>query len=159
MSQWKSISYPLLDPSVLPPQFQNNKNRMNKKRLQPTDSTSVIPASKRYENYDSAKIRDILTLLEDELAILDKVMYTQRNQHRNCIYYRSMKTVGFLEEFEFQTIRYCRKVWTYAKDLTSHLDEYEDLVMYQYIVSMTSRVDGLLQTCCIILKVSNQEEM
>lgn len=52
-------------------------------------------SSKRYHAYDSAKVNDILTLIDDELSILDKSMYVQRNQHRRTCYYKSMENVQF----------------------------------------------------------------
>lgn len=55
--------------------------------------SSIQSGSKRYHAYDSARVNDILSLMHDELSLLNKVMYVQRNQHRRTRYYKSMENV------------------------------------------------------------------
>lgn len=74
---------------------------MFRKRLQSSEGSQGPSLKKRCKVQDLVKAKDILVMLEDELAVLDKVMYTQRNQHRNCIYYRAMKKVCLLFDLLF----------------------------------------------------------
>ena len=41
----------------------------------------------------------------------------------------------------------------YAKDIFNNIRSYSDLVMSQWLLVLMNRVDGLLQTCCIIYRV------
>ena len=79
---------------------------MIRKRVHPPDGSVSSAGAKKQTKYDFSKATDVLILMNDELAVLDKVMYTQRNQHRNCIYYRSMKKVCFLLTRFFEFVVY-----------------------------------------------------
>lgn len=68
-----------------------NPQKMNRKR-QLTPKSEV--RSKRTCNFDTKRSYEILQLLDEELNIIEKILYVSRNQHRGCIYYKSMSNVS-----------------------------------------------------------------
>lgn len=74
--------------------------KMSLKRSVLSNSTSKN-IKIRYHSYDTNKVNNILSLLHEELTVLDKVMYVQRNQHRRACYYKSMQNVLFPSSYHF----------------------------------------------------------
>lgn len=68
-----------------------NPQKMNRKRqLTPKSEVRL----KRTCNFDTKRSYEILQLLDEELNIIEKILYVSRNQHRGCIYYKSMSNVS-----------------------------------------------------------------
>lgn len=65
--------------------------KMNKKRS--THSNGVGNA-KRACNFDTRHGYEILKMLEDEIGIVERILYVSRNQHRGCMYFKSMSNVS-----------------------------------------------------------------
>lgn len=78
----------------------NSNQKMSLKRSVSSNSTSKN-LKIRYHSYDTTKVNNILSLLHEELTVLDKVMYIQRNQHRRACYYKSMQNVLFYSSCHF----------------------------------------------------------
>ena len=49
--------------------------------------------AKRVCNFDTRHAYEIVKMLEDEFGIVERILYVSRNQHRGCIYYKSMSNV------------------------------------------------------------------
>ena len=68
-----------------------NPQKMNRKRLLAPNSGV---SSKRTCNFDTKRGYEILQLLGEELNIVERILYVSRNQHRGCIYFKSMSNVS-----------------------------------------------------------------
>ncbi|KAK8833359.1 hypothetical protein WA577_000324, partial [Blastocystis sp. JDR] len=97
---------------------------------------SSSSAQKRLRNYDLHKLNSILSLLSDEVDLVEKVLYAQRNPHHRSSYFKSATNL----------VRYCRNIVLITKDVTSHLTDYEPMKV----------ADGLLQVCNYIYKAVRQ---
>ena len=64
-------------------------------------STPFSPHSdgKRVCHRDVTKAYSILALISDEVEIMEKIMYSQRNTHRRTHYYKSVENVCVLGLF------------------------------------------------------------
>ena len=65
--------------------------KMNKKRSSHLNGSAN---GKRVCNFDTRHGYEILKMLEEEIGIVERILYVSRNQHRGCIYFKSMSNVS-----------------------------------------------------------------
>lgn len=64
--------------------------KMNKKRSSHLNGSGN---GKRVCNFDTRHGYEILKMLEEEIGIVERILYVSRNQHRGCVYFKSMSNV------------------------------------------------------------------
>ena len=68
---------------------------MSVKRSAASSSPFSSSAQKRLRNYDLHKLNSILSLLSDEVDLVEKILYAQRNAHRRGSYFKSITNVSY----------------------------------------------------------------